>query len=63
MPPAVALSNYISGGILWRIFAKLEFSRGFHSIYIITNAVWISEAAMEGVGDNILIKKEKNKNR
>ena len=25
VPPAVALLNYISCGILWRIFAKLEF--------------------------------------
>ncbi len=26
---AVTLLNYISSGILWRIFPKLEFSRGF----------------------------------
>jgi hypothetical protein len=28
VPPAFPLLNYISCGILWRIFAKLEFSRG-----------------------------------
>jgi hypothetical protein len=28
VPSAVALLNYISSVILWRIFAKLEFSRG-----------------------------------
>ncbi len=29
VPPAAALLNYISSGILWRIYAKLDFSRGF----------------------------------
>ena len=29
VPSAVALLNYISSGILWRIFPKLEFLRGF----------------------------------
>ena len=44
MPPAVALLNYISSGILWRIFPKLESSRGF----LINNAGRISEAVMCG---------------
>ncbi len=35
VPPAVALLNYISSGILWRIFSKLEFSRGFLYISLI----------------------------
>ena len=37
--------------------------RGVFTTYIriITNAVWISEAAMGGAGDNILIKKKKTK--
>jgi hypothetical protein len=29
VPPAVALLNYISSGILGGFFAKLDFSRGF----------------------------------
>ncbi len=42
-------------------FAKLEFSRGFHYIYIIINVVWISEAEMGGAGDNILINRRRKK--
>ncbi len=41
-------------------FPKLGHFAGF-SLYIITNAVWISEAAMGGAGDIILIKKNKAK--
>ena len=38
-------------------FPKLGHFAGF-SLYIITNAVWIREAAMGGAGDIKLIKKE-----
>ncbi len=41
-------------------FPKLGQFTGF-SLYIITNAVWISEAAMGGAGDITLIKKNKTK--
>jgi hypothetical protein len=34
VPPAVALMNYISSGILWRIFSQTEIFAGF-SLYII----------------------------
>jgi hypothetical protein len=54
MPPAVALSNYISCGILWRIFCRTGIFPGF-SLYIIKNAVRISEAALGGAGDIIFI--------
>jgi hypothetical protein len=54
MPPAVSLSNYISSGILWRIFRQTGIFAGF-SLYIINNAVRISEAAMGGAGDIIFI--------
>ncbi len=60
MPPAVALLNYISRGILWQIFCQTGIFAGF-SLYIINNAVRISEAAMGGAGDIILIKKNKTK--
>jgi hypothetical protein len=54
MPPAVAPSNYISSGILWRIFCQTGTFRGVFSAYcIINNAVRISEATMRGVGDII----------
>ncbi len=36
MPPAVDLLNYISSGLLWRIFSKLEFSRSFLYISLIS---------------------------
>ncbi len=45
MPPAVALPNYISSGILWRIFCQTGIFAGF-SLHIMNNAVRISEAAM-----------------
>jgi hypothetical protein len=32
MPPAVALSNYISSGILWRIFCQTGIFRGVFSV-------------------------------
>jgi hypothetical protein len=44
VPPAVALSKYISSGILWRIVAKLGYFAGF-SLYIINFVGRISEAA------------------
>jgi hypothetical protein len=54
MPPAVALSNYISSGILWRIFSQAGKFRGvFFTYCIINNAGRISEATMRGVGDII----------
>jgi hypothetical protein len=58
VPPTVALLNYISFGILERIFPKLEFSRGF--LYILFTGR-NSEAAMGGAVDIILIKKNKAK--
>jgi hypothetical protein len=57
-PPAVALLNYISCGILWRSFCQTGIFVGF-SLHIINNAVRISEAAMGGAGGIILIKKKK----
>ncbi len=48
VPPAVALLNYISCGILWWIFSKLEFSRGFLYVCIIYIAGRISAAVMAG---------------
>jgi hypothetical protein len=47
VPPAVALLNYISSGILLRIFAKLGHFAGF-SLHIINLAVRISSAVMAG---------------
>ena len=47
MPPAVALLNYISSGILLRIFSQTGIFAGF-SLHIINFAVRISEAAMGG---------------
>ena len=52
MPPAVALLNYTSCGILWRIFSQTGIFAGF-SLHIISNAVRISEAAMGGAGEII----------
>jgi hypothetical protein len=64
VPPAVALSNYISSGILCADFLSNWDFRGVFSIYIIiNNAVRISEAAMGGGGDIILIKMNKTKIR
>jgi hypothetical protein len=54
VPPAVALLNYISCGILWRIFCQTGIFTGFL-------AVRISEAAMGGAGDILLIKKNETK--
>jgi len=51
VPPAVAQLNYISIGLLWWIFCQTGKFRGVFSIYIINNAVRISEAAMGGAGD------------
>ncbi len=57
MPPAVALLNYISCGILFAgIFA------GF-SLYIINNAVRVSEAAMGGAGIRKLRRDKKGRIR
>jgi hypothetical protein len=49
VPPAVALLNYISSGIFWRIFCQTGIFRGVFP-HIINFAVRISEAAMKGVG-------------
>ena len=35
VPPAVALLNYISSGILWRIFVKLGYFAGFKSAFFL----------------------------
>jgi hypothetical protein len=56
----VALLNYISCGILRRIFCQTGISAGF-SLYRINIAVRIREAAMGGTGDIILIKKNETK--
>ncbi len=45
MPPAVALSNYVSSGVLWRIFCQTGIFAGF-SLHIINFAVRISEAQL-----------------
>ncbi len=45
MPPRVALLNYISSGILWRIFCQTGTFRGVFPIYHYF-VVRISEAAM-----------------
>ncbi len=55
MPPAVALLNYISSGILWRIFCQTGIFAGF-SLHIINFVGRISEAAMKGVGDVVFHK-------
>jgi hypothetical protein len=47
MPPVVALLNYTSCGILWRIFSQTEIFAGF-PLHIINLAVRISAAAMAG---------------
>ncbi len=61
MPPAVALLNYTSSGLLWRIFCQTGTFRGVFSIS--NNAVRISAAAMGGAGDIIIIKKNKTKQK
>ncbi len=45
MPPAVALPNYISGGILWRIFSQTGIFAGF-SLHLLNLAVMITAAVM-----------------
>ncbi len=52
MPSAVAPINYISSGILWRIFSPKWDFRGVF-LHIISFAVRISEAVMNGVRDII----------
>ncbi len=47
MPPAVALLNYISSGLLWRIFSHTGIFAGF-SLHIINLAIRISAATMAG---------------
>jgi hypothetical protein len=47
VPPAVALLNYVSCGILRRIFSQTGIFAGF-SLHISNLAVGISEAAMGG---------------
>jgi hypothetical protein len=63
VPPAVALLNYISYGMLWRIFCQTGTFRGVFSIHISNNGVRISAAAMGGARDIILIKKKKKKKK
>jgi hypothetical protein len=46
VPPAIALLNYISSGILWRIFFQTEIFAGF-SLHNFNFAVRISEAATD----------------
>jgi hypothetical protein len=48
VPLAVTLLNFISCGILWRIFPKLKYLQGFLYVYIIYIAGRISTAAMAG---------------
>jgi hypothetical protein len=50
VPPAVAMLNYISSGILWQIFCRTGIFCGVFSKYHYF-AVRISEAAMGGAGD------------
>jgi hypothetical protein len=45
VPPAVTLLNYISSGLLWRIFCQTGIFAGF-SLHIIKLAVRISAAVM-----------------
>ena len=45
MPSAVDIMNYISSGLLWRIFCQTGIFAGF-SLHIINFAVRSSEAAM-----------------
>ncbi len=52
MPPAVALLNYRSSGILGGFFAKLGRFAGF-SLHVINFVGRIHKAAMKGVGDII----------
>ena len=49
MPSAVALLNYISSGILWRIFCQTGIFAGL-SLHIINFAVRISEAGNRFLG-------------
>ena len=58
MPPAVALLDYISSGILWRIFCQTGIFAGFSLRMYHLIAGRINAAAMGGAGDIILIKKE-----
>ncbi len=48
MPSVVALLNYITSGLLWRIFCQTETFRGVYSPYIyhLQNAGGISAAAI-----------------
>jgi hypothetical protein len=48
VPPVVALLNYISSGILWRIFSQTGIFAGFSFITTYYFVVRISEAAMCG---------------
>jgi hypothetical protein len=52
VPPAVGLPNYISSGILRRIFCQTGIFAGF-SLHIMNNAVRISEAATGGAWEII----------
>jgi hypothetical protein len=54
VPPVVALLNYISCGILWRIFCQTGIFRGVFSAYSIINFVGRISAAMMA-GDIIFL--------
>jgi hypothetical protein len=62
VPPGVALLNYISSGILWRIFCQTGIFAGF-SLYIHNNAVRVSEAAMGGAGKRRIRRDKKRRIR
>jgi hypothetical protein len=48
VPSAVALMNYISSGLLWRIFCQTGIFRGVFSPYIIYITGRVSAAVMAG---------------
>jgi hypothetical protein len=55
--PAVAMLNYISSGILLRIFSQTGIFAGF-SLHIINFAVRISEAATDRGQEGEILKRE-----
>ncbi len=52
VPPAVALLNYTSSGLLWRIFCQTEIFAGF-SLHIINLAVYKDQRSYDGRGHYI----------
>ncbi len=61
MPSAVALLNYITSDLLWRIFCQTGTFLGVFSPYIINNAIRISAAAIGRGGGHYINTKEENK--